>query len=354
MNAATRVVNKYLELIHTCNSDFSLLGSTIPIPIFSECTIAGLCDHFIEISNDLPMIEIDHDVIVVGDIHGNLHNLFAILNKYGFPPKTKYLFLGNLIDYGEFSLEVLTLLLAYHILYPDHVNILRGSTESISLGIFRGLKSDVEGCYGTASVYENFVEVFAHLPFCAIVFYSIFCCQPEILHKFKSVNEIMLHVKQDEIPIGDKAYDLLVNIYKKTVDEKTIDKFLNKSGMEFCLMGNCPDQCYFHKVGRAIQLSGCSEDYGCVAPIEYRKSNEIEVFMAIEGCSRHHASYSHVKDNIAMSSSNKSIIIPHVGSKPQLKNIRIPEKKGSITPAKSVMRLQSIEHRESSKASLVD
>jgi len=62
-------------------------------------------------------------------LFSQFYDLLKLLEVGGNPETTKYLFLGDFVDRGSFSAEVIILLYAIKINFPNTVFFLRGNHE---------------------------------------------------------------------------------------------------------------------------------------------------------------------------------------------------------------------------------
>lgn len=100
-----------------------------PIPSFDQNLLIDLCSDVQSIfENEENKLDINGNVIIVGDIHGSLDDLLGIL-KFIQENESKVLFLGDYVDRGNFSLECITILFAMKAAYPDSFFLLRGNHE---------------------------------------------------------------------------------------------------------------------------------------------------------------------------------------------------------------------------------
>ena len=101
----------------------------------------------------LPKNKNINKLVVVGDMHGTFDSLKHIIKTEGFPSpdkkqKVKYVFNGDYVDRGAFSVEVFLCCLAMHILNPECVCMLRGNHESEETSSYYTLAGEIELKYG--------------------------------------------------------------------------------------------------------------------------------------------------------------------------------------------------------------
>lgn len=106
----------------------------------------------------------DKEVTVCGDIHGQYYDLLNIWSINGNPSEENpYLFNGDFIDRGSFSVEVVLSLLAWKVALPNHLFMARGNHESRNLNKMYGFEGEVKHKYNEKT-YELFSDLFCYLP----------------------------------------------------------------------------------------------------------------------------------------------------------------------------------------------
>ena len=88
------------------------------------------------------IIELNGNVIIVGNIHGSFHDLLRIFN-YVQNDVSKVLFLGDYVDRCKFSIECITLLFTLKILFPHKFYLLRGNHEFDTMCSNYGFKKEI-------------------------------------------------------------------------------------------------------------------------------------------------------------------------------------------------------------------
>jgi len=117
-----------MEEIAVLDRQIDQLYDYKPIP---ENEVKGLCDKAKEIlSKESNVQPVKCPVTVCGDIHGQFHDLMELFKIGGKSPDTNYLFMGDYVDRGYYSVETVTLLVCLKVRFKDRITILRGNHES--------------------------------------------------------------------------------------------------------------------------------------------------------------------------------------------------------------------------------
>jgi serine/threonine-protein phosphatase 4 catalytic subunit len=169
-----------------------------------------LCEKAIELLRDYPnIVSVPSPVSVCGDTHGQFYDLLELFALGGKCPDTNYLFLGDYVDRGYYSVETFTLLLALKVRYPNRMTLLRGNHESRQTTQAYGFYDECTRKYGDSSVWQLFNKVFDLLPLCAVIGERIFCVHGGISPIITSLDQIQNSDRKKEIPERGLMSDLL-------------------------------------------------------------------------------------------------------------------------------------------------
>ena len=140
------------------------------------------------VSDENVNLRLEPDIFVVGDIHGSINDLIRIFETYGYPPERRYLFLGDYIDRGIHGTEVIMLLFALKIKFPQYVYLLRGNHES-SICRDYGFSQEILEKYNE-NMLKKVIDVFDEIPLCAIIGKKIFCVHGGISPRAKKLDDL--------------------------------------------------------------------------------------------------------------------------------------------------------------------
>lgn len=96
-----------------------------------ESEVRDLCNYAKDILIEESNIQTIYTPITIcGDIHGQFYDLSELFKVGGDCPRTNYLFMGDFVDRGFYSVETFLLLLALKVRYPERITLIRGNHES--------------------------------------------------------------------------------------------------------------------------------------------------------------------------------------------------------------------------------
>ncbi|KAK0552571.1 sporulation-induced protein [Tilletia horrida] len=175
-----------------------------------EPDIMALCDAvkslLMEESNIQP---VSSPVTVCGDIHGQFYDLLELFRVGGQPPDTAYIFMGDFVDRGYFSLETFSLLMAFKARYPDRITLLRGNHESRQITQVYGFYDECQHKYGNANVWKSCCQVFDYLNLAAIIDGRVLCVHGGLSPEVRTLDQIRILARAQEVPHEGAFCDLM-------------------------------------------------------------------------------------------------------------------------------------------------
>ncbi|POS88298.1 Metallo-dependent phosphatase [Erysiphe pulchra] len=182
--------------------------------LLADSVIEAICAKTKELlMQESNVVHVNAPVTVVGDIHGQFYDLIEIFKIGGFCPDTNYLFLGDYVDRGMFSVETISLLVCLKLRYPQRVHLIRGNHESRGVTQSYGFYTECSRKYGNANVWHYFTDMFDYLTLSVVINNQIFCVHGGIFQglspSIHSIDQVKIIDRFREIPHEGPMADLV-------------------------------------------------------------------------------------------------------------------------------------------------
>ena len=155
------------------------------------------------------VLELSSPILICGDIHGQLYDLFEIFKITKLDTEYKYLFLGDYVDRGRFSVNTFLYLSCLKIKYPNKIYLLRGNHETRCINQIYGLYEEINNIYGHNGLWTFLNDIFDLLPISCLIDDKIFCVHGGISPNIKLIESINLFNRRNEIENYSPLSELL-------------------------------------------------------------------------------------------------------------------------------------------------
>jgi len=184
----------------------SLLERNLP----TETQVAELCGKAIEVMSKEDNVQhVPAPCTICGDLHGQFYDLLELFRVGGMSPNTNYVFLGDYVDRGFYSVETFLLLIALKVRYPTRIWLIRGNHESRQITQVYGFYDECLRKFGSPEVWKECTKVFDVITLSCVVDNSVFCVHGGLSPSLDTFDDMRSINRAIEVPHEGPMCDLM-------------------------------------------------------------------------------------------------------------------------------------------------